>query len=77
MDIKIVGAGCDKCTDLYNMVIEIVCENDIEADISKVEDLIEIVTLGVLSTPALMVDGKILHKGSVPNKKKLLKYLGV
>ncbi len=77
MDIKIVGAGCDKCTDLYNMVVEMTKENNISADISKVEDLIEIVTLGVLSTPALMVDGKILHKGSVPNKKKLAKYLGL
>lgn len=77
MDIKIVGAGCDKCTDLYNMVVEMTNENNIVADISKVEGLIEIVTLGVLSTPALMVDGKILHKGSVPSKKKLAKYLGV
>lgn len=77
MDIKIIGAGCDKCTDLFNMVIEMTCENNIVCDITKVEDLIEIVTLGVLSTPALMIDGKIVHKGNVPNKKKLAKYLGI
>ena len=77
MEIKIIGSGCDKCDKLQNMIEELIDENQIDATIIKVEDLIEMVTLGVMSTPGLMVDGKLVHKGSVPNKKNLQKYLGL
>ncbi|MGN0261843.1 MAG: thioredoxin family protein [Eggerthellaceae bacterium] len=75
MEIKVIGTGCDDCAKLYENTLEAVNELGIEASVEKVEDLIEIVKLGVMSVPSLMVDGKLLVNGKVVSKAKLLKLL--
>lgn len=75
MEIKVIGTGCDNCAKLYENTSEAVKELGIDATIEKVEDLIEIVKLGVMSVPSLMVDGKLLVNGKVVSKTKLLKLL--
>ena len=55
MNIKVLGEGCEKCSQLYENTKEAVKELGIDAEIEKIEDLIEIVKLGVLSAPSLMV----------------------
>lgn len=77
MEIKVVGSGCDKCDKLYDSIEKLASNYGLNVNIIKVEDLIEIVTLGIMSTPALVIDGKVVHKGSVPDEKKLMKYLGI
>ena len=56
MNIKVIGAGCETCGRLYDCVEEAVKETGLDADLEKVEDLIEIVKLGVMTAPSLMVD---------------------
>lgn len=73
--IKILGTGCPKCKQMFNIVEEVVNENNIEAKITKIEDIMEIMEYNVLTTPVLLVNEEIKHKGSVPSKMEILQYL--
>ena len=75
MDIKIIGEGCPDCSRLYDNTQAALAELGIEAEIAKVGDLIEIVKLGVMSAPSLMVDGKLLISGKVAGQKEIVKQL--
>lgn len=75
MEIKVIGTGCEKCNRLYQNVQQAVNELGITANIEKVEELMDIVRLGVMLTPALMVDGKIVITGRVPDVKSLFSIL--
>jgi len=67
MDIKILGTGCSKCKTLEKLTREVVEQNGIIATITKVEDIVEIMKYGIMSTPALVVDEKVEIKGRVPS----------
>ena len=75
MDIKIIGSGCPDCSRLYDNTAEALQELGIPAEITKVGDLMEIVKLGVLTAPSLMVDGKLLVSGKVAANKEIVKLL--
>ncbi|MFH1296299.1 MAG: thioredoxin family protein [Bacteroidota bacterium] len=75
MEIKILGPGCPKCKTLDKITREVVEQNGIEASVTKVEDIMEIMTYGVMSTPALVVDGKVVIKGRIPSKDEITKIL--
>ena len=67
MDIKILGTGCAKCKTLEKLTREVVEKNGIEATVTKVEDIMEIMKFGVMTTPALVVNGKVEIKGHIPS----------
>ncbi len=71
MEIKILGSGCSKCKTLEKLTREVVEQNGIDASISKVEDIMEIMKYGVMATPALVVDGKVMIKGRVPSSEEI------
>ena len=71
MEIKILGSGCSKCKTLEKLTREVVEQNGIDASISKVEDIVEIMKFGVMATPALVVDGKVMIKGRVPSSEEI------
>lgn len=73
MEIKVLGPGCPKCKQLDRLVRTVVEENSIDAEVIKVEDIVEIMKAGIMVTPALMINGKLVHKGSVPSKEDLKK----
>lgn len=75
MDIKIIGEGCPDCGRLYDNTVAALQELGIAAEVTKVGDLIEIVKLGVLSAPSLMIDGKLVVSGKVATKKEIIKIL--
>ena len=75
MRIQVVGAGCDKCDRLYENTVEAVALLGLAEPVEKVEDLMEMVMLGVFETPALVVDGKILLADRVPKPKELAKLM--
>ncbi|HNW75900.1 MAG TPA: thioredoxin family protein [Bacteroidales bacterium] len=75
MEIKILGPGCPKCKTLDKLTREVVEHNGIDATITKVEDIMEIMKYGVMSTPALVVDGQVLIKGRVPSSDEIKKIL--
>jgi len=71
MNIKVLGTGCKKCDKVYDLILEILQEETLVAQVDKVEDLKSIVAYGVMSTPTLVINGEVLFKGKVPSKKKL------
>jgi len=75
MNIKILGTGCSKCKKLEANTKEAVKELGIDASIEKVEDIQEIMSYGVMSTPALVVDGQVKLMGKVPSVEDIKKYL--
>ncbi|MGA2407347.1 MAG: thioredoxin family protein [Bacteroidales bacterium] len=78
MEIKILGTGCAKCKTLEKLTREVVAQNGINANITKVEDITEIMKYHIMSTPALVVNEKVEIKGRIPSadeiKQLLLKY---
>jgi small redox-active disulfide protein 2 len=75
MEIKILGPGCAKCKTLDKLTREVVVKNGINATITKVEDIMEIMKYGVMSTPALVVDEKVVVKGRVPSSDEIKQLL--
>ena len=75
MHLKVIGTGCDKCDQLYANTKEAVAKLGIEAEIEKIEDLMEIVKLGVMTSPSLMKDGKLIVSGQVVSTDKIVKLL--
>lgn len=75
MNIKVIGAGCEKCGKLYDNVMEAVQETGCAAEVEKVDDLLEIVKLGVMSAPSLMIDGKLVVAGRTAKKDEIVKIL--
>lgn len=73
--IKVLGTGCPKCQTLTNLVTDVVSENNIEATIEKVEDIMEITKFNVMTTPALVIDDVVAIKGRIPSKKEVLELL--
>ena len=71
MEIKVLGTGCAKCKALEKATREAVAEAGIAASVTKVEDIVEIMSYGVMTTPALVVDGKIVVKGKVPSVSEI------
>ena len=67
MKIEILGTGCAKCKTLFELTKEAVAKEGKFADIQKVEDIEKIMSYGVMSTPALVVDGEVKISGKVPN----------
>lgn len=73
--IKILGTGCPKCQSMTVVVKDVVSENNIDATIEKVEDIMEIIKFNVMTTPALVIDDVIAIKGRVPSKEEVLALL--
>lgn len=75
MEIKILGTGCPKCKTLEKATRDAVAELGIEANIQKVEDIVEIMGYGVMHTPALVIDKKVVLSGrvaTIPEIKNLI-----
>ena len=70
-DIKILGTGCPKCKQLEEAVRKTVTDNSVEADISKVEDIVDIMGYGIMRTPGLVIDGKVVLSGRLPSTNEL------
>ena len=75
MEIKILGTGCAKCKSLEEITRKVVRENGIDASISKVEDIVEIMKFNIMTTPALVVNGKVVSKGRIPSVDEIKKFL--
>lgn len=71
MEIKVLGTGCAKCKTLELHTSEALKELELSADVIKVEDIVEIMNFGVMTTPALVVDGKVVVKGKVPTVSEI------
>jgi len=75
MNIKVLGTGCPNCKRLEKNVYEALKDLNIEAEVEKVTEVKDIMAYGVMSTPALVVDGKVVLSGQVPMVSKLVEIL--
>lgn len=75
MNIKVLGMGCSKCMKMYDATKEAVAELGIEAEVEKVEDIKKIMSYGVMGTPALVVNEKVVIAGKSANKKEIMELL--
>ena len=73
-NIKIFGSGCRNCKMTYANVEKVVKETGTDAAIVKEENIAEIVKHGIMSTPAVMIDGTIVHAGGVPDEIEIRKW---
>lgn len=75
MEFKVLGEGCSKCIKLYDNTLEALKELGIEADVTKVESLVDIISLGVMTTPTLMIDDKPKAMGQVLSTKQIVELI--
>lgn len=75
MKIEVLGVGCVKCNKLYDLVTELVKQEDLDAEVVKVEEINKFAAYGVLMTPALVIDGEVKVAGKVPKEKDILAWL--
>ncbi len=71
MVIKVLGTGCASCKNLENATRELVAELNMDASVIKEEDIMNIMAYGVLRTPGLVINDKVVISGRVPSKSEL------
>lgn len=73
--IKILGTGCAKCKKVEAIVKEVITKHKLDATVEKVEDLTQIMSYNIMSTPAVVVDEQVKIYGKVPTEKEVLSAL--
>jgi small redox-active disulfide protein 2 len=73
--IKVLGTGCANCKITMKLIEDAAREKGIEIQLEKVEDIQTIMGFGVMSTPGVVVDGKVVHAGGVPGRDKIAGWL--
>ncbi len=71
MEIKVLGAGCKSCNKLHETVQEAVKELNVDANILYITDMAQIMQTGIMSTPGLIINGKVRSTGRVPKLKEI------
>jgi len=75
LTIKVIGPGCERCKELERMCFNACAENNIDADIQKISDINKIAELGIISTPALIINEKLYLSGKMPTKHTLVNWI--
>ena len=71
MDIKVLGTGCANCKNTVALIHQVAKAKGVTVTLEKVEDLRAIMGYGVMSTPGVVIDGKVVHAGGVPSRDKV------
>ncbi|MBP6379940.1 MAG: TM0996/MTH895 family glutaredoxin-like protein [Sphingorhabdus sp.] len=74
-DIKVLGPGCKRCQTTEDMVKAAAAALGIEASIEKITDYAEMAKYGIVSTPGIVIDGKVVHAGGLPKEDDLKRWL--
>lgn len=75
MKIKVLGTGCAKCKTLEKSTRLAIDEMSVDAEVEKVEDIVEIMAYGVMRTPALVIDEKVVMYGKTPSVKEIIEII--
>ena len=65
-NIKVLGSGCRSCEITAKAIAQAAKEADVEIELEKITDIAQIMSFGVMSTPGVVVDGKVVHSGGIP-----------
>ena len=74
-NIKVLGTGCANCKTTLKLIEAAAKEKGVTVELEKVEDIQAIMSYGVMSTPGVVVDGKVVHAGGVPGRDKIEQWL--
>ena len=74
-NIKVLGTGCANCRTTLQLIEEAAKAKGVEIELEKVEDLPQIMSYGVMSTPGVVVDGRLVHAGGVPSRDAIDSWL--
>ena len=77
MEIKVLGPGCAKCKTTYNVIEKVIKENYLDVKLTKVDDIMEMMSYNILTTPAVVVDEVVMMKGQVPSENDVKILLGI
>ena len=77
MEIKVLSPGCAKCKATYNVIEKVLKENHIDAKLTKVDDIMEMMNYNIMTTPAVVIDEVVKMKGQVPTESEVMKLLGI
>ncbi len=66
--IKILGTGCASCRTTQKLVEEVIAAKGVQAQVEKIEDIPSIMQYGVMRTPGVVIDGKVVHSGGIPSR---------
>jgi len=75
VEIKVLGPGCSRCESLEKEVINALAELDVAADVKKIKDIQQIMSYKIMSTPGLVINGKVKVTGRVPKRDEIKKYI--
>jgi small redox-active disulfide protein 2 len=75
MDIKVLGTGCANCKATVALIDQIAQAKGVAITLTKVEELRDIMGYGVMSTPGVVIDGKVVHAGGIPSREKIAQWL--
>ncbi|MFC7477273.1 thioredoxin family protein [Dankookia sp. GCM10030260] len=73
--VKVLGPGCKRCDAVSRMVHDAAASLGVEVAVEKVSDYAEIAGFGVVSTPGLVVDGKVVHAGGLPKPEDVARWI--
>jgi small redox-active disulfide protein 2 len=75
-NIKVLGPGCRNCETTAKLIADIATAKGAEIELEKVTDMAAILGYGIMSTPGVVIDGKVVHSGGIPERKKIEGWLG-
>lgn len=70
-DVKVLGTGCANCKATVKLVEEVANAKNVTITLEKVEDIQKIMTYNIMSTPAVVIDGQVVHAGGIPPRSKV------
>ncbi|MBE0612892.1 MAG: TM0996/MTH895 family glutaredoxin-like protein [Burkholderiales bacterium] len=70
-NVKVLGSGCANCKNTARLVEDVAKEKAVDIQLEKIEDMQQIMGYGVMSTPGVVIDGKVVHAGGVPSRSKV------
>lgn len=75
MEIKVLGTGCPKCKTLEKSTRDVIAQMGVEANITKEEDIMKIMEYGIMHTPGLVINGKVVVSGRLPSSKEIEQFI--
>lgn len=77
MEVKVLGPGCAKCKTTFQVIEKVIKDNNLDVELTKVDDIMEMMSYNIMTTPAVVVDGEVKMKGQVPSESDVKRLLGI
>jgi small redox-active disulfide protein 2 len=72
--IKVLGTGCANCKSTVALIEQVASAKGVAIELEKIEDPRDIMRYGIMSTPGVVIDGKIVHAGGIPTRDKIVQW---